>query len=125
MLALVREIKTLDLSSCNLGVSDYSLLLPTLLSEAIVVKELNLTVNCLGRMKTTLLKKVFDALFELPQLETLSLDLSDNQLTPHHFSLMYASWKNKSSDKKLKHFAFGGNYCNDDTICKAMAMNVH
>ena len=125
VLTMTGKIKTLDLSSCSLGVSGYTLLLPTLLSKAVSVRELNLAANCLGRMGSMLLEKVFDVLFGLPQLQDLSLDLSDNQLTPHHFSMMYISWTKKSPDKKLKRLVCGDNYCSDNIICRAMAIYIH
>ena len=124
MLTLSSTIKTLDLSSCDLGVGDCTLLLPTLISKALSVRDLNLAANYFGKMESTILENIFNALFELPQLQDLSLNLSDNLLTSYHFSLMHASWINKSSGRKLKYLACGGNYCKDDMICKAVAMNI-
>ena len=106
---LKNTLTNLDLNSSGLG---YSSVLPYLteglLNQAAVgtLRELNLANNYLQYETDQNLVELFDAIFGLPQIQELSLNINGNELNRHHFDIIHTSWTNKSAGLKLQNLNY-------------------
>ena len=102
---LKNALMSLDLESNNLG---HSGILPYLTEGLInrattgTLRELNLANNYLEDETDQNLANLFDAIFCLPQIQELSLNINGNGLNRHHFDIIHTSWTKKSAGLKLQ-----------------------
>ena len=103
-------LKCLDLSHNGLGEDS---ILPHL-TEALerraqtvgALQELNLAHNHLGYVTHDNLHRLFNAIFSLPQLQELSLNICSNEFDLPHFTMLYTSWTMNSSGVKLQYLDY-------------------
>ena len=123
------SIHRLELACCNIGTGN---LLPSLTQglKAHVgvglIHELDLSSNQLGLQHTTLLSLLFYALFSLPQVPLLSVDLSSNHFTSSHFALLQTVWERagsgvKGTGPRLRHLGYSHNYYSSVPALRKMA----
>ena len=114
------SIKILEFPCCNIGPGDLlSDFTKALIAQAKVgsLRELNVSENELGKQPDLQLEDFFNALFSLPQLSELSINLSQNQLNSQHFEIMFCSWKQNASRLKVNHVCYDGNrYVNESQM---------
>ncbi len=69
--------------------------------ESRELHSLNFEGCSLGHAEETDLLAFFDMLFALAQLSQLELNLTQNELKPQHFALMYRSWRKATAHSKI------------------------
>ena len=106
-------LKCLDLSYNGLGEDS---IVPHL-TEALerraqtvgALQELNLAHNHLGYVTHGNLERLFNAIFSLPQLQELSLNIGSNAFSLHHFAMLFTSWTKNSRITKLQYLDYSDN----------------
>ena len=63
----------------------------------------------LGKQSERLFHQLCVAILSLPRVSSLTLDLSSNELSLHHLTVVLDIWKQKCSGKKLKELVLSGN----------------
>jgi len=117
-------IRTLKLTCCNLGPGEVLAdVTQGLLAHRNTgtLQELDLSSNLIGQQPDKELQNFFGALFKLPQLSELNVDLSHNELTSRNFEIMAAQWKEHAHTSKLKYLAYRGNYYTNVHVVEKMA----
>ena len=87
-------------------------LLPSLPHEISKLKELyvlKLVRLDLGKQSERLFHQLCVAILSLPHVSTLTLDLSSNELSLHHITVILDTWKHVCSGKKLQGLILSGN----------------
>ena len=106
-------LKCLDLSYNGLGDNSVIPRLTEALERRVqtvgTLQELNLTQNHLGHVTDDNLQRLFNAIFSLPQLQELSLNLSGNDFGLHHFTMLYTCWTKNSFGVKLQCLDYSDN----------------
>ena len=108
-----RCLKVLSITRCQLGRRGLLQDLATALNRIQTFTEqspihipfvdvLNLSENDLGQTPDAIFCNFFGALFRLTLQPSLGLDIRDNKMTPHHFTLIYVMWAKFSNGRKLK-----------------------
>ena len=62
---------------------------------------LDLSRNCLGQLKMEILGDLFDAIFSLPQLTSMTLRLRDNFFAISKWRVVYHSWTRSAGNSRL------------------------
>ena len=108
------RLKTLAICSCNLGPSHVLQDLTYALKKRSPRRHTKLQVlalldNKIGRETDTAIEQFFGALFILPYLQNLAMDIRENELKPRHFSLLCGAWRRYSQSRRLKVLQCGRN----------------
>ena len=90
----LKTLQSLDLSCCNIGPGGVTTALTHGLKayqtiELGSLRSLNLSKNGLGVAEEKRLESFFSALFGLPKLPQMTIDLSHNDFNSRHFMIMY------------------------------------
>ena len=72
------------------------------------LKSIALIGNQLGDIPDKEVQDLLDALFSLPQIEELEINLSHNDFAKYHYTMIYETWKAQCGGKQLKHFSCSG-----------------
>ena len=103
-------LKCLDLSYNGLGSNRIVPHLTEALERRVqtvgTLQELNLACNHLGYVTDDNLQRLFNAIFSLPQLPELSLNILNNEFGLHHFTMLYTCWTKSSSGVKLQYLNY-------------------
>ena len=107
-------LKCLDLSY-NYGLGSNSIV--PHLTEALerrvqtvgTLQELNLARNHLGYVTDDNFQRLFNAIFSLPQLQELTLNICGNDFKLHHFTTLFTCWTKNSSGVKLQYLDYSDN----------------
>ena len=99
-------LKCLDLSYTSLGDNSVVPHLTEALERRVQIvgtlQELNLAYNHFGHVTDDNLQRLFNAIYSLPQLQELSLNICGNDFDLHHFTMLYTCWTKNSSGVKLQ-----------------------
>ena len=102
-------LKCLDLSYNGLGEDSIVPHLTEALERRVqtvgTLQELNFAHNHLGYVTDDNLQRLFNAIFSLPQLQELSLNILATNFDLHHFTMLYTCWTKNSSGVKLQRLA--------------------
>lgn len=121
-----RTLVELDLSCCNIGPGG----LTTAITHGLVtysniqmgsLRTLNLSRNAIGLAEERRVEGFFKALFGLPKLPFMHIDLSHNDFTSQHFTTMYTVWCN-TTELQVKFLSFSRNYYANKTLISKLAM---
>ena len=121
-----RTLTELDLTCCNIGPGG----LTTALTHGLLAHSriqmgslhtLNLSKNAMGTAEDKRVQAFFEALFGLPKLPQMHVDLSQNNFTSHHFSAMHAAWST-TTELQVKFMGFTRNYYASASLMKDMAL---
>lgn len=121
-----RTLQELDLSCCNIGPGG----LTTALTHGLLaysniqmgsLKILNLSKNGIGMAEEKRVQGFFEALFGLPKLPRMHIDLSHNGFTSQHFETMHTSWRN-TTELQVKFLSFARNYYASAELISNMAL---
>ncbi len=110
-----KKLKVLAVCGCNLGPTGvlqdltYALMKQGPWSNP-SLEVLSLLSNKIGLDSDASVEEFFEALFALPHLSRLSVDIRDNELKPHHFSMMVRAWRRHSRNKRLNVLQCGNNH---------------
>jgi hypothetical protein len=120
-----RTLAELDLSCCNLGPGG----LTTALTHGLQaysgiqmgsLRSLNLSKNGIGMAEDKRVQAFFEALFGLPKLPRMTIDLSQNNFTSHHFTMMYEAWSS-TTELQVKFLSFARNHYASSTLIRDLA----
>ena len=101
-------LKCLDLSYNGLGEDSIVPHLTEALERRVQIlgtcalQELNLAHNHLSNVTDDNLQRLFNAIFSLPQLQELTLNICGNDFNLHHFTTLFTCWTKNSSGVKLQ-----------------------
>ena len=106
-------LKCLDLSYNGLGEDSIVPHLTEALKRRVqtvgTLQELNLAHNHLGYVTDDNLQRLFNAIFSLPQLQELTLNICGNDFNLHHFTTLFICWTKNSSGVKLQYLDYSDN----------------
>jgi hypothetical protein len=120
-----RTLAELDLSCCNLGPGG----LTTALTHGLQaysgiqmgsLRSLNLSKNGIGMAEDKRVQAFFEALFGLPKLPRMTIDLSQNNFTSQHFTMMYEAWST-TTELQVKFLSFARNHYASSTLIRDLA----
>ena len=107
-----RCLKNLSITNCHLGekglLQDLTMALNRIQAFARApipisfIDVLNVSENSLGLTTDYIFRNFFAALFRQTLQLNLGLDIRNNKLTPHHFTLMYVMWAKYSAGRRLR-----------------------
>lgn len=121
-----RTLQVLDLSCCNIGPGGVT----TALTHGLLayqkiqmgsLKTLNLSKNGLGMAEEKRVQGFFVALFGLPKLPQMHIDLSHNDFNSQHFAAMHTAWGN-TTELQVKYLSFARNYYASDALMSDLAV---
>lgn len=121
-----RTLQVLDLSCCNIGPGGVT----TALTYGLLAYQniqmgslntLNLARNGLGMAEYKRVEGFFLALFGLPKLPQMHIDLSHNDFTSQHFATMHTAWEN-TTELQVKFLSFARNYYASDVLISDLAL---
>ena len=72
------------------------------------LKSILLIGNQLGDIPDEELLEFLKALFSLPQIEEMEINLSHNDFVKSHYTMIYDTWKAQSGGKQIRHFSCSG-----------------
>ena len=104
-LLLKENLKVLSICDCRLGPSGLLQDLTYALMNQHVSPSfefLALLNNSIGSQAHTVVQLFFGALFALPHLPRLSVDLRGNKFQSYHFTMLFSAWKKYSCKRKLR-----------------------
>ena len=122
----LQTLQSLDLTCCNLGPGA----LTTALTHGLFahqsiqmgsLRNLNLAKNALGQADEKRLHRLFTALFGLPRLLRMTINLSHNELNSHHFMAMYNAWCD-TTELQVGFLSFSRNYYANKSVISRMAL---
>lgn len=122
----LRTLQSLNLTCCNLGPGaittalTYGLLTYQTI-EMGSLRSLNLSKNGLGKVEDKRLQPFFKALFGLPKLPVMSIDLSHNDFNSHHFGMMYSAWSD-TTELQVGFLSFARNYYANKRLISELAL---
>ena len=121
-----RTLQELDLSCCNIGRGG----LTTAITHGLLaytriqmgsLKVLNLSKNGMGLAEDKRVEGFFEALFSLPKLPQMHIDLSHNDFTSQHFSIMHGAW-GRTTELQVKFLSFARNYYASKSLISELAL---
>ena len=77
-------------------------------TELGTLKNLSLIGNQMGDVPDSELQMFLNAVFSLPQIEKMEVNLSHNDFEEYHFTMMYDTWTTFSGGKRFKYFSCSG-----------------
>lgn len=110
-----KKLKVLAVCGCNIGPTGvlqdltYALMKQGPWSNP-CLEVLSLLSNKIGLDSDASVEEFFEALFALPHLSRLSVDIRDNELKPRHFAMMVGAWRRHSRNKRLNVLQCGQNH---------------
>ena len=122
----LRTLQSLNLTCCNIGPGG----LTTALTHGLLVyqsiemgslKTLNLSKNAMGMAEDKRVQGFFEALFGLPKLPCMHIDLSHNDFTSQHFVTMHTAWSN-TTELQVKFLSFARNYYASKSLISELAL---
>ena len=121
-----RTLEELDLSCCNIGPGGVTTALTHgLLAHTSVqmgsLRVLNLSKNGIGLAEDKRVYGFFVALFSLPKLPRMHIDLSHNNFTSQHFEMMHRAWSD-TTELQVKFLSFARNYYASSTLIRDLAL---
>ena len=99
----------LEMEHCDIGPDGLVTSLSREISSHSDMCVLKLVRNELGRESEHNFQQLCNAIFSLPHVSNLSLDVSANELAVHHFTILLDTWKQSCSGRKLKKLVVSGN----------------
>ena len=99
----------LELEHVDIGPGGLVMSLPHEISHHSELRVLKLVRLDLERQSERVFQQLCVAILSLPHVSSLSLDLSTNELTLHHVTVILDTWKQTCSGKKLKELILSGN----------------
>ena len=105
------HLEQLSIRGCKLG---HHGLIPDLsagiksISSMKTLKSLSLIGNQLGDIPDDELQELLDALFSLPHIEMMEINLSHNDFVKSHYTMIYDAWKAQSGGMQVRHFSCSG-----------------
>ena len=72
------------------------------------LKSISLIGNQLGDIPDDELQELLDALFSLPHIETMEINLSHNDFVKSHYTMIYDTWKAQSGGKQVRYLSCSG-----------------
>ena len=120
-----RTLSELDLTCCNIGPGG----LTTALTHGLLayssiqmgsLRTLNLSKNGMGMAEDKRIRAFFEALFGLPRLPQMHIDLSQNNFTSHHFSTMHEVW-GSTTELQVKFLSFARNHYASSVLIRDLA----
>ena len=121
-----RTLQVLDLSCCNIGPGG----LTTALTHGLLTYQkiemgslntLNLSKNGIGKADGKRIQGFFEALFGLPKLPQMHIDLSHNDFTSQHFETMHTAWST-TTELQVKFLSFARNYYASSSLISDLAV---
>ena len=92
----------LELEHCDIGPGGLITSLTRNITSCDQLNVLKLVRSDLGGQSDEIFHQLCNAIFSLPRISNLSLDVSMNKLAVHHFTIVMDTWKGLSSGRKLK-----------------------
>ena len=77
-------------------------------SDVKTLKSISLIGNQLGDIPDSEVQDLLDALFSLPHIEEMEINLSHNDLAKYHYTMIYDTWKKLCGGKRLRQFSCSG-----------------
>lgn len=77
-------------------------------SKVGTLKSISLIGNQLGDIPEGEVQDLLDALFSLPHIEQMEINLSHNDFARYHYTMIHDTWKAMCGGKRLQHFACSG-----------------
>ena len=99
----------LEIEHVDVGPGGLVMSLPHEISSHNELRVLKLARLDLGRQSERFFQQLCVAILSLPHVSSLSLDLSANELSLHHLTIILDVWKQTCCDNKLNELDLSGN----------------
>ena len=110
------NLQYLEIEHCDIGPGGLLASLSHEIPNCGNLEILKLVRVNLGTQSEDDFRKLFNGIFSLPHVSKLSLDVSSNELTLYHFTIIMNVWKQTCSGMKLEELIISGNVLEPDLL---------